>query len=107
MKKQINIRASALTHQQITKLKTRTGMSTTELISVAVDRMARQEALMSDRIDTNDLAQAIRFALEYHLPLWDTRRLNERYIAGWLTLDEEDTPANEEWEQLDIFEELQ
>lgn len=43
MKQQINFRASDLTIRQLAQLQNLTGMSQTELISTAVDRMYREE----------------------------------------------------------------
>ena len=45
MKQQINFRASDLTIRQLAQLQNLTGMSQTELISTAVDRMYREEKM--------------------------------------------------------------
>jgi len=44
MKKQLNLRASALTHRQINSIKLATGMNKSEIVALAIDRMAKQEA---------------------------------------------------------------
>ena len=56
-KAQINIRASALTAQRLAELKQKSGMSTTEIVSVAIDRMHREEIGMDTNRDlVNDYA---------------------------------------------------
>lgn len=50
-KKQVNIRASKLTVEQITVLADQTGMSITELVSTAIDRMYREETGKVKAID--------------------------------------------------------
>lgn len=49
-KKQISLRISDLTNSQINRLTTELGMSQTELISVAVDRMYQTEVAMTETI---------------------------------------------------------
>jgi hypothetical protein len=49
MKQQINFRASGLTAQQLSKLIQLTGMNQTEVVSVAIDRMFREETMSSNK----------------------------------------------------------
>lgn len=53
MKQQINFRASDLTIRQLAQLQNLTGMSQTELISTAVDRMYREEKMNANRLAKN------------------------------------------------------
>ena len=65
MKQQINFRASDLTVRQVAELISATGMSQTELISTAIDRMYREEINLNTVI--NQHGKSIDFAAAVNL----------------------------------------
>ena len=52
MKSQINIRVSDMTRRQLDQLTARMGTSITETITIAIDRLAKQELPMNTTFDT-------------------------------------------------------
>ena len=53
-KKQLNMRASDLTIDQVTALTEKTGMTQTEILSTAIDRMYREEIKMKYTVTAKD-----------------------------------------------------
>ena len=101
MENQLNIRVSKLTENQIDQLVSITGMSQTELVSNAIDRMYRQE------FSTEALARAI---YEEVYPTVDDkyfRRKKVSEINDWLSDGDNDFNRSvlsfaEEWREYDI-----
>jgi hypothetical protein len=55
MKSQINIRASQLTRRQLEELIENTGMTQTEIVSTAIDRMYREEIPMNRKLNSDEI----------------------------------------------------
>lgn len=58
MKNQINFRASAHTSAQIKGLAEATGLNQTEIIAIAIDRMAREESMNAHMMDCRYCGQS-------------------------------------------------
>ena len=55
------------------------------------------------QVDEGD--EAVLYAIESGLPLYDTRRTIDRYYVGHPTIEEEEDEANEDWEELRVDDE--